>query len=303
VRGFGYIPPIADVPAVPDPAPASSLGDDLALALELADVADALALARFRAHDLVVDAKPDLTPVTDADRAIERALREVLGERRPADGVLGEEDGERPAPRLAGGTRRRWVVDPIDGTKSYARGIPVWATLVALEHDGVPVVGVVSAPALGARWWAARGLGAFRDGEPIRVSAVATLDDAHLSYDSVDAFEREGLGDAFLDLARRCWRSRAFGDFWSHVLVADGSIDVAVEVGGLAVWDVAAPMVVVQEAGGQVTDVHGAVRADGGDVVVTNGLLHDAVLAVLGAGRRGGIPPQPGAGSTTVSPA
>jgi histidinol-phosphatase len=231
----------------------------------------------------VVETKPDLTPVTDADREAERVLRAALRDRRPADAVLGEEGGEEPGVATAAATPlRRWVIDPIDGTKSYARGIPVWATLVALEHDGVPVVGVVSAPALGARWWAARGLGAFRDGVPIRVSAVSELADAHLSYDSIDAFDDLGLGAAFGELVRRCWRSRAFGDFWSHVLVADGSIDVAVEVGGLGVWDVAAPMVVVQEAGGCLTDLAGTVRADGGDVVVTNGLLHDAVLDALG---------------------
>ena len=160
--------------------------------------------------------------------------------------------------------------------------LPVVATKTAAPASPSIPSQLVSAPALGARWWAARGLGAFRDGEPIRVSAVADLGDAHLSYDSVDAFDGLGLRDEFLALERRCWRSRAFGDFWSHVLVADGSIDVAVEVGGLNVWDVAAPMVVVQEAGGVLTDLRGAVRADGGDVVVTNGLLHDAVLDVLG---------------------
>jgi len=239
----------------------------------------------------VVETKPDLTPVTEADRAAEATLRALLRARRPQDAVLGEEGGEVPgspagsSSRPDDGPRRRWVIDPIDGTKGYARGIPVWATLVALEHDGVPVVGVVSAPALGARWWAARGEGAFRDGEPITVSAVAALDDAHLSYDSVAEFEAEGIGEQFLALTRRCWRTRAFGDFWSHVLVADGSIDVAVEVGGLAVWDVAAPMVVVQEAGGRVTDLAGDVRADSGNVVVTNGLLHDDVLNALGARR------------------
>jgi len=243
---------------------------------------------RFRAVDLVVETKPDLTPVTEADRAAELALRAALRDRRPSDAVLGEEGGEEPGDGTAepDGPARRWVIDPIDGTKSYARGIPVWATLVALEHDGVPVVGVVSAPALGARWWAARGLGAFRDGTPIRVSRVTDLEDAHLSYDSVAAFEDEGVAEPFLALARRCWRSRAFGDFWSHVLVADGSIDVAVEVGGLAVWDLAAPMVVVQEAGGRLTDVTGAVRADGGNAVTTNGLLHDDVLDALGVGDR-----------------
>src|SRR5262249_10045387 len=184
-RRLGYIPPIAS-----EPAPFPSIADDLALALELAHVADEVTLSRFRAHDLTVETKPDLTPVTDADHAAEEALRAVLRERRPHDGVLGEEAGElQGEARAVAAPARRWVIDPIDGTKGYARGIPVWATLVALEHDGVPVVGVVSAPALGARWWAGRGLGAFRDGEPIGVSAVADLADAHLSYDSLGDFD------------------------------------------------------------------------------------------------------------------
>jgi histidinol-phosphatase len=227
----------------------------------------------------VVETKPDLTPVTEADRATEVALRSHLGSVRPNDAVLGEEAGEVLG--AADDRVRRWVIDPIDGTKGYARGIPVWATLIALEHDGVPMVGVVSAPALGARWWAARGLGAFRDGVPINVSRVARIEDAHLAYDSVRAFEDDDRAPQFLALARRCWRTRGFGDFWSHVMVADGSVDIAVEVGGLAVWDLAAPMVVVQEAGGTFTDLQGAARADGGDVLATNGLLHDEVLATL----------------------
>jgi histidinol-phosphatase len=274
----GYIPRI---PADPEPADAPArpsaegLDGDLALALELADLADALTLPRFRAADLVVETKPDLTPVTEADRAAEDALRERLAADRPSDAVLGEERGG------TGDGPRRWVLDPIDGTKNYARGIPVWATLVALEVDGAPVVGVVSAPALGARWWAARGQGAFRDGAPVRVSGVERIEDAHLAYDSVPDFEAEGNAAEFLALARRCWRSRGFGDFWSHVLVADGSIDVAVEVGGLNVWDLAAPMVIVQEAGGTFTDLRGDARADGGDVVSTNGRLHAEVLAAL----------------------
>jgi len=227
-----------------------------------------------------VETKPDLTPVTEADRAAEDALRERLAVARPADAVQGEERG------VTGDGARRWVIDPIDGTKNYARGIPVWATLVALEVDGAPVVGVVSAPALITRWWAARGRGAFRNGTPVRVSAVQRVEDAHLAYDSVPDFEAEGNADGFLALARRCWRSRGFGDFWSHVLVADGSIDIAVEVGGLNVWDLAAPMVIVQEAGGTFTDLRGNARADGGDVLSTNGVLHAEVLVVLGQGRR-----------------
>jgi histidinol-phosphatase len=235
-------------------------------------------MARFRARDLVVDTKPDLTPVTEADRAVEEMIRDRLARERPGDAVLGEEFG------ATGTGTRRWIVDPIDGTKGYARGIPVWATLIALEVDGVLVVGVVSAPALGARWSAARGAGARRDGEPVTVSRVARIEDAHLAYDSVDAFESVGLDAQFLGLARRCWRVRGFGDFWGHMLVADGSIDIAVEVGGLAVWDLAAVCIVVEEAGGRCTNVSGVARIDGGDVISTNGLLHDDVVAAFAVG-------------------
>ncbi len=232
-------------------------------------------MPRFRADDLVVDTKPDLTPVTEADRAVEEMIRDRLARERPGDAVLGEEFGS------TGAGRRRWIVDPIDGTKGYARGIPVWATLIALEVDAELQLGVVSAPALGSRWSAALGEGARRDGEPVTVSRVARIEDAHLAYDSVDAFESVGLGAEFLALARRCWRARGFGDFWSHMLVADGSIDIAVEVGGLAVWDLAAVRIVVEEAGGRFTDVAGVPRTDGGDVITTNGLLHDDVVAAL----------------------
>ena len=252
---------------------------DLALAHALADAADVLTMDRFRATDLVIETKPDLTPVTEADRAVEEMIRARLGEERPGDAVLGEEFG------TTGTGNRRWILDPIDGTKGYARGIPVWATLIALEVDGVLTVGVVSAPALGSRWSAARGAGAQRDGEAIAVSRVARIEDAHLAYDSVDAFESVGLEAEFLALARRCWRVRGFGDFWAHMLVADGSIDIAVEVGGLAVWDLAAIRIVVEEAGGTFTDVAGVARLDGGDVISTNGRLHADVVAAFAEGQ------------------
>jgi histidinol-phosphatase len=241
-------------------------------------------MARFRAVDLVVETKPDLTPVTEADRAVEEMIRARLADVRPGDAVLGEELGQTGATGATGatgGAGRRWIVDPIDGTKGYARGIPVWATLLALEVDGEVVAGVVSAPALGSRWWGTAGVGARRDGTPVSVSQVARVEDAHLAYDSVDAFESVGLDGEFLALARRCWRARGFGDFWSHMLVADGSIDVAVEVGGLAVWDLAAVKAVVEAAGGRCTDLRGAARIDTGDVVSTNGLLHDEVVAAF----------------------
>ena len=238
-------------------------------------------MRRFRAANLVVETKPDLTPVTEADRAVEAMIREVLTRVRPADSILGEEMGQS-APAVSGAlSARRWIVDPIDGTKGYARGLPIWATLVALEDDGELVLGVVSAPALTTRWWARRGGGAFRNGDLVRVSNVARVEDAQLAYSSVAAFEEEGRGDAFLALARRCWRTRGLGDFWSHVCVADGSVDISAEVGGLAVWDVAPLLVIVEEAGGRLTDLTGARRTDGGNVVATNGLLHDEALSAL----------------------
>jgi histidinol-phosphatase len=196
---------------------------DLALALELADLADAITLERFRAADLEVHTKPDLTPVTEADRAVEQALRKRIAEERPGHGVVGEEFGTRE------GGDARWILDPIDGTKNYVRGIPVFATLIAVERGGALQVGVVSAPALRRRWWASRGEGAFADGRPIRVSRVAGLADAVLSHGTLGAWDEHGLGDRFLALARSCWRTRGFGDFWSHMLVAEGAVDVAAE--------------------------------------------------------------------------
>jgi histidinol-phosphatase len=247
---------------------------DLSFALELADLADKLTLERFRADDLAVETKPDLTPVTEADRAVERALRDRIAAVRPGDVVVGEEFG------ADGSGDTRWILDPIDGTKNYVRGIPVFATLVALERDGGLTVGVASAPALGRRWWAARGEGAFADGRPIRVSRIGDLAEAQLSYASLSGWEQHGLGERFLGLARRCWRTRAFGDFWSHVLVAEGAVDLAVEP-EVSLWDLAALQVIVEEAGGRFTDLAGAARPDGGNAVATNGLLHDMVLAAL----------------------
>ena len=240
-------------------------------------MADAITVPRFRAADLVVSTKPDLTPVSDADRAAEAAIRARLSDNRPADGVLGEEFGSTGGD----GAGRRWVLDPLDGTKNYVRGIPVWGSLIALEEHGEPVVGVVSAPALGRRWWAARGHGAWADGARIRVSAVADLADAQLSTDSIVEFDAAGLADAALTLERRCWRSRGLGDFWSHTLVAEGAVDVAVEP-EVEHWDVSPLLVLVEEAGGRFTDLAGRRRPDGGSVLTTNGLLHDEVLSILG---------------------
>ena len=233
-------------------------GADLAFALQLADLADSLSLPRFRARDLRVDTKPDLTPVTDADRAVERALRERIAAERPGEGVLGEEEGDD-------GGRIRWIVDPIDGTRNFSRGIPVWATLIALERDGTLTAAAVSAPALARRWWAALGEGAFADGEPIRVSHVSALADATVSCSHAR------------DLARVepvAWHARGLGDFWQHVLVAEGAVDAAVDT-ELELWDSAAVELVVTEAGGRA-----GIAADG-QFVTTNGHVHDEVLALL----------------------
>jgi histidinol-phosphatase len=253
--------------------------NDLALAHELADAADAITTARFRALDLHVESKPDLTPVSDADRGVEQALRALVASRRPGDAVLGEEYGDE------GSGPRRWVIDPIDGTKNFVRGVPVWASLIALQVDGEVVAGVVSAPALGRRWWAARGLGAFAgaslaNARALRVSAVRDLADAHLSYSSLTGWEEQGRLPGLLDLSRRVWRTRAFGDFWSHVLVAEGAVDVSCEP-EVSLWDLAPLQVVVEEAGGRFTDLSGTARPDGGSVVCSNGPLHDEVLAAL----------------------
>ena len=208
-----------------------------------------LTLSRFQALDLVVETKPDLTPVSDADTATERVLREHLSAARPDDVVLGEEYGG------AAGAGRTWVLDPIDGTKNFVRGVPVWATLIALLDDGVPVVGVVSAPALGRRWWAASGSGAWGTSpggatRRLRVSEVSRLEDASFSYSSPGGWGARRPG--FDTLVGTVWRSRAYGDFWSHMLVAEGAVDLAGEP-ELALWDVAALVPVVVEAGGLVT--------------------------------------------------
>ena len=261
--------------------PAAS--EDLELALELADVADSITLARFRAADLVVETKPDLTPVSEADTAVERTLRDRLAAVRPDDAIVGEEFGTSRPPN--GG--RRWIVDPIDGTKNYVRGIPVWATLLALQEGDQATIGVVSAPALRRRWWAAKGAGAFgADGlseEPrrLRVSAVRALEDAQLCVSGFDGWEARGRLDQLLALSRRCWRTRGFGDFWTYMLVAEGVAEIGCEA-VVSLWDLAAPQVVVEEAGGIFTDLGGVRTADGGDALATNGLLHEDTLSIVG---------------------
>jgi histidinol-phosphatase len=259
--------------------------DDLALALELADVADAITLARYRAADLVVETKPDLTPVSEADTAVERTLRERLAEARPRDAIVGEEFGS--SAEASGDAGRRWIVDPIDGTKNYVRGIPVWATLLALQEREQGTIGVVSAPALGRRWWAARGLGAFAsDGlsaQPrrLRVSAVRALEDAQLCISGFDGWDSPGALDRLLSLARSCWRTRGFGDFWIYMLVAEGVAEIGCEP-IVSLWDLAAPQVIVAEAGGTFTDLTGVPTAAGGDALASNGLLHQEALVHVG---------------------
>ena len=258
------------------------LADDLALALRLADAADAQSSARFRAADLRVETKPDRTPVTDGDRAVEQAIRAILAAERPDDAVLGEEYGGEREPG------RQWIVDPIDGTTNFLRGQPVWGSLIALAVDGEPVVGVASAPALGRRWWGATGQGAWAAdlpaGAPTRlaVSGVRRLEDAFISYNAIQGWDDAGRLDALLALTRGSWRSRALGDFWAYALVAEGQLDVVGEH-DLKVYDLAALVPIVTEAGGRFTDLAGAPGPWRGTALATNGLLHDEVLGILGS--------------------
>ncbi len=257
--------------------------DDLALAHVLADTADSISMARFRALDLHVRAKPDLTPVSDADTAVEKAMRATLARTRPRDGVLGEEFGAREA--AAGPGSRRWVIDPIDGTKNFIRGVPIWATLIALMEGDRAVVGLVSAPALGRRWWAALGHGAYAGrhtaaATPIRVSGVQRLADASFCYASLPSWEEIGRLPGMLDIMRRTWRSRAYGDFYGYMLVAEGAVDIMVEP-ELSLWDLAALVPIVTEAGGTFTDISGTPGPAGGSAVATNGPLHTDVLDLL----------------------
>ncbi len=245
----------------------------LALALHLSDLADAITMNRFRALDLIVETKPDLTPVSEADQAVERAIREHLRAVAPDHSVLGEEYGEE-----TGTSTFRWIVDPIDGTKNYVRGVPVWATLLGLEHDGVLVVGAVSAPALGTRWWGGKGLGAWRDGNPISASKVAKLADAQLSFASDFS---DGAGHKLLALSARCWRTRGFGDFWQHMMVADGSCDISCDP-ILNYWDAAALIPILEASGAQWSTVDGRTDSRTCDsLVCTNGNLHAEVLRAL----------------------
>jgi histidinol-phosphatase len=251
--------------------------DDLAVALRLADAADEITTSRFLASDLVVERKPDRSPVTDADTAVEDSVREILAELRPDDAVLGEERGGSI------GEGRTWVLDPIDGTKNFLRGNPVWATLIALVDGGVPVVGVVSSPAMPRRWFASAGGGAWLGERRLRVSGVAELPDAYLSTTDLGSWVEYHSREAYVSLVDACWESRAFGDFWQYVLVAEGALDLALDPVANP-WDLAAVQVIVTEAGGRFTDLTGRPGFAHGNGIASNGLLHDAALSVLQAG-------------------
>lgn len=243
------------------------MSPDLELAFRLARAAKAISLSYFR-KNLTVETKPDLTPVTEADRAVEAELRRILVEARPEDAILGEESG------ASGTGRRRWIIDPIDGTRNYARRIPIWATLIALEEAEVVRLGVVSAPALGMEWWAERDCGAYLGDDRIHASSVQLVEDAVLSFP---------LENPVPGLARRAWHARGLGDFWAHMLVAEGAVDGAIDAVSVSEWDLAAVQVIVEEAGGRFSDFAGERRIDSGTAVTSNGLLHDELLAAISA--------------------
>jgi histidinol-phosphatase len=255
----------------------SSVAEDISLALLLADQADALTMERFGALDLRIETKPDLTPVTDADRGAEESLRAALSARRPGDAVLGEEYGGTAV--FAG---RQWVLDPIDGTKNFVRGLPVWATLIALLVDGVPEVGVISAPALRRRWWAGSGEGAFTsfEGEARRIAVSGVDDVASASLSFSDLTGWGARRSRFLDLVDAVWRVRGYGDFWSYCLLAEGAVDIVAEP-EVKLWDLAPLDILIREAGGRFTNLEGSSGPHGGSAVATNGLLHERVLASL----------------------
>ena len=266
---------------MPSEAPLRS--QDLRFALELADLADSIALPRFRSTDLRIDTKPDRTFVTDADIAVERALRERIEAERPDDGFFGEESG-----RSEGG-KRRWILDPIDGTSNFLRGVPNWATLIALEVSDMPTIGVVSAPAFGMRWFAELGQGAWREdhGSPARklqVSGVRDIQDASLSFQSIEQWREAGFLDSLLALEKQVWRDRAYGDMWSYMLLAEGVVDIVAEF-DVKPYDLAALAPIVREAGGRFTDISGEATVWGGSSLATNGQLHESVLQAIHAVR------------------
>ncbi|WP_168581959.1 histidinol-phosphatase [Gephyromycinifex aptenodytis] len=254
--------------------------DDLRLAHVLADSVERITMARYQAADLRVESKPDLTPVTDADRDAEELIRSQLRRARSRDAVQGEEGG------TSGHGTRRWIVDPIDGTKNYVRGVPVWATLMALVEGDEVVVGLVAAPALNRRWWAAKGTGAWTgrslsNAKRLSVSSVAKVEDASLAYSSLRGWRDIERYEQFIGLTDDCWRTRGYGDFWSYMLVAEGAVDIACEP-ELAEHDMAALVPIINEAGGRFTSLDGKEGPWGGNALATNGLLHDEILARLG---------------------
>ena len=260
--------------------PTGPYAEDLRLAMRIADSVDRFTLANFAGGNLTVELKADETPVTAVDRGAEEMIRQALERERKDDAVYGEEFGSK------GGSARQWIIDPVDGTKNFIRDIPVWATLIALVDERKPVVGVVSAPALGMRWFAAKGDGAWkgtslRHAEPIAVSKRAELDAAMLSYSSLSGWEERGMLPDFLELTRRVWRTRAFGDFLSYMMVAEGVVEIAAEP-DLALYDMAALVPIVEEAGGVFTSLAGVPGPFGADAVATNGALHASVLEIVG---------------------
>ena len=253
--------------------------NDIELLQVLANAADDISLARFRALDLVVEAKPDRTPVTDADKAVEGKLRELLKLYRPTDEVIGEEMDK------TGDSNRSWIIDPIDGTANYLRGVPIWGTLIALRVDGEITTSIISAPALGRRWWASKGRGAFTkdiDGSvrKITVSKIAKLEDSTLSFNSLEQWRNQGLLEQLLELSTNVSRTRAYGDFLSYMFVAEGAIEIASEH-DLKIHDIAALVPILTEAGGRITDLQGELTEDSSSVIATNSLLHQAVQDAL----------------------
>jgi histidinol-phosphatase len=283
-------PPSAAAPAAG--ATGDDLRDDLALALRLADAADAVSMMRFDSPDLDVRTKADATYVTEADLATERAIRGILAAERPGDGVFGEEFGAE------GSTERQWIIDPIDGTANYLKGIPMWATLIALAVDGVPRVGVVSQPAIGRRWWGAAGLGAWTgtDAAPrrLRVSTVNSLDEASVSFQSIAQWDGAGRLDELTRLTRAVWRDRGYGDAWPYMLLAEGRLEFVAEF-DVKEYDIAAHVPIVTEAGGRFTAFDGSDSIAARSSLATNGLLHDAFLNLLHGAPAGTSAPGAGA--------
>jgi histidinol-phosphatase len=263
-----------------EPSVADDLTADLELALRLADAADSVAMARFDAPDLEVRTKADATHVTEADLATERAIRDILLADRPDDGVFGEEYGS------TGSTARKWIIDPIDGTANYLKGIPMWATLIALAVDGVPVLGVVSQPSIGRRWWAARGHGAWTNvpGESapraIHVSDIDDLATSSVSFQSIQQWDKAGHLDALIRLSRAVWRDRGYGDAWPYMLLAEGRLELVAEF-DVKEYDIAAHVAIVREAGGCFTAYDGSDSISARSSLATNGVLHDAYLRLL----------------------